>query len=124
MSEKYEFTQKGGFTIKSLTAFGRECQFYERLAARQRLRAIGWDDSRRIIDVEIEGVDMSDWPDFCDAYVSYARWADTGVELTDEELDLFNDRHWGYASEHIHLGGLGDVLGEAIDDAMAIYKEL
>lgn len=38
-------------------------------------------------DIELDGVDISDYPDLCDAFVSFARWKDTGVELTDEELE-------------------------------------
>ncbi len=38
-------------------------------------------------DVEIDGVDMSDYPDFCDAHIVSATWKTTGVELTEDELD-------------------------------------
>lgn len=46
---------------------------------------------REIVDLEIEDIDTSDAPDFCDAYVSFAVWKDTGKALTDEELEAFND---------------------------------
>lgn len=36
--------------------------------------------------IEIEGVNTCDYPDFVDAYISYACWLD-GTELTDDELD-------------------------------------
>ena len=36
--------------------------------------------------IEIDGVDMMDYPDFCDAYISYAEY-DDGTPLTDNELD-------------------------------------
>ena len=39
-----------------------------------------------IENIEIEGVDDKDYPDFCDAYISYATWIDTGKELTEDEL--------------------------------------
>lgn len=47
---------------------------------------------RGIVDLEVEDVDTRDAPDFCDAYVSYAVWKDTGVALTNEEIEAFNDK--------------------------------
>lgn len=44
----------------------------------------------KIDDVEIDGLDMSDYPDFVDAYISRAWW-DNGSELNSAELDLLND---------------------------------
>ena len=35
--------------------------------------------------LEIENVDPRDYPDFCDAYFSYAEYTD-GTPLTDDEL--------------------------------------
>ena len=47
--------------------------------------------------LEIEGVDSRDYPDFCDAYFSYAEYEDGGVlsdidleELTTEYGDVLN----------------------------------
>jgi hypothetical protein len=49
--------------------------------------------------IEIDGIDMSDYPDFCDAYISYAEYIDgeplTDIELaklTEDEGDLINSR--------------------------------
>jgi hypothetical protein len=42
-------------------------------------------------DVAISGIDMSDYPDFCDAYVESAVWKDTGVPLTDAELERIDE---------------------------------
>ena len=39
-----------------------------------------------VIDVEVDGLDMKDYPDFCDAYISEARFADTKQPLTDDKL--------------------------------------
>jgi hypothetical protein len=44
-------------------------------------------DIKYIYDIEVDGVNTTDYPDFCDAYFSAARWEDTGEELTDSELD-------------------------------------
>ncbi len=46
--------------------------------------------SNKYVNIEIDGVDMSDYPDFCDAFINYAEHADTGIPLTDEELDALN----------------------------------
>ena len=43
--------------------------------------------------IELDGVSNLDYPDFADAYVCYAEWADTGEPLTDPELDRLNEDH-------------------------------
>lgn len=55
-------------------------------------------NGREIVDLEIDDIDTKDYPDFCDAYVSYAVWADTKKPLTDDELDKFND----ICSDQVH----------------------
>ncbi len=40
-------------------------------------------------DIEIDDIDMNDYPDFCDAYISSASYK--GVDLTDSQLDELND---------------------------------
>jgi hypothetical protein len=42
-------------------------------------------DYLKLDNVVISGVDLEDFPDFCDAYVESADYE--GVELTDVELD-------------------------------------
>ena len=42
--------------------------------------------SRTVVNVEIDGVDYRDYPDFCNAYFSYAEW-DNGTLLNDDELE-------------------------------------
>lgn len=49
-------------------------------------------DTSNLIDVEISGVDFKDYPDFVDASVVAATFKDTGVELTEKELDVLNER--------------------------------
>ena len=39
--------------------------------------------------IEVEGIDTRDYPDFCDAFISYAEYK--GVEMTDEELEELNE---------------------------------
>lgn len=51
--------------------------------------------------IEIEDIDMRDYPDFADAFIAYAE-DHTGRELTDEELDHLNDEHYDIVNELIH----------------------
>jgi hypothetical protein len=41
-------------------------------------------------NIEFDGVDNSDYPDFCDAFICYAE-DEEGEPLTEDELDLLND---------------------------------
>ena len=43
-----------------------------------------------LTNIEIGGIDMNDYPDFCDAYVEYADKAD-GTPLSDAEIDALNE---------------------------------
>ena len=48
-------------------------------------------NGRAVIDAKIDGIDMRDYPDFCDAYFDSAFYED-GTALTDDELiQLTND---------------------------------
>jgi hypothetical protein len=40
--------------------------------------------------IEVSGINPGDYPDFVDAYISYAEWIGGGP-LSDEELDELND---------------------------------
>ena len=46
-------------------------------------------DYTKIEDVEVDGIDTSDYPDFCDAYIASATYK--GREMTEEELDALNE---------------------------------
>ena len=61
-------------------------------------------NGRVVVDVEIEDVFANDYPDFCDAYFSYAVFEDTKEELTDEELEKLTEEN-------------GDVLHEMAYDS-------
>jgi len=52
-----------------------------------------------ITDIEVEDVHMWDYPDFCDAYIAYAVWEDTGEELTEDELNELNEEHRDFVYE-------------------------
>ena len=52
-------------------------------------------DKSKIYSIEFDGIDYSDAPDFCDAFISYARYEDR--DLTETELDELNeDRDFVY----------------------------
>lgn len=46
-------------------------------------------DKNLITDIVIDEIDSEDYPDFCDAYISAAKY--NGIPLTDEELDELNE---------------------------------
>jgi hypothetical protein len=48
-------------------------------------------DFKKITNVEIENIQMFDYPDFCDAHFSHAVYQDTREPLTDDELDELGD---------------------------------
>jgi len=58
--------------------------------------------SREVVDLQLAGVDRRDYPDFCDAYIESAYWADTGEALTDEELEKFNDENGDLLNQMAH----------------------
>jgi hypothetical protein len=44
----------------------------------------------KLIDnIEIDGIDTKDYPDFCDAYIVSADY--DGMPMTEEQLDEIND---------------------------------
>ena len=46
-------------------------------------------DYKKIDNIEIDGIDTKDYPDFCDAYYCYGLTLD-GRELTDQELETLS----------------------------------
>ena len=46
-------------------------------------------DYSKIEDIEVDGIDTQDYPDFCDAYICSATYK--GREMTELELDKLND---------------------------------
>lgn len=49
----------------------------------------------------VEGVDMRDYPEFCDAFISYAETVD-GRELSDEELEALTLDNPDFVLEAAH----------------------
>ena len=48
-------------------------------------------------DIELDGIDHADYPDYCDAYACNAAY--NGRQATDEELDYLNNEHSDYIYE-------------------------
>ena len=46
-------------------------------------------DKSKVTAIEFEDVDTSDYPDFCNAFISYAEL--DGVEMTEDELIELNE---------------------------------
>lgn len=46
-------------------------------------------DYSKITNIEFDGVDHSDYPDFCDAYIVNAHY--DGQPMTEEQLEELND---------------------------------
>ena len=46
-------------------------------------------DYLKITNVYVDGIDMNDYPDFSDAFISSAEY--NGEDMTDEQLDEIND---------------------------------
>ena len=53
----------------------------------------------KITDVEIENMDMKDYPDFSDAFISYGYYKNR--DLTELELDYINDFRPEFIQEQI-----------------------
>jgi len=56
-------------------------------------------DIRQIENLEVDGVDTRDYPDFCDAFFAHGIWIKTGKELTEDELIELSETHPGLLNE-------------------------
>jgi hypothetical protein len=57
-------------------------------------------DFTKITNVEVDGIDLNDYPDFVDAFITSAEY--DGREMTDEELDYINDVHLDFVQECVY----------------------
>ena len=60
-------------------------------------------DTDKIEDLEFDGINGGDYPDFCDAYIERGTYE--GRELTEEEIEwlMDNERDWFYDKLTNHL---------------------
>jgi len=57
-------------------------------------------DFGKIDNMEFEGIDHSDYPDFVDAFLVSADY--DGVEMTEEQIDYLNDEHRDFVNERVY----------------------
>ena len=56
---------------------------------------------RTVVDATVDGIDMRDYPDFCDAYFDSAYYED-GTALTDDELIELTDTNFDALHEAVY----------------------
>jgi len=56
---------------------------------------------RTVVDATVDGIDMQDYPDFCDAYFDSAFYQD-GTALTDDELIELTDNNSDVLHEMVY----------------------
>lgn len=57
-------------------------------------------DFKKIDNMEFEGIDFSDYPDFVDAFLVAADY--DGKEMTEEQIDYLNDEHRDFVNEQVY----------------------
>lgn len=59
-------------------------------------------DYSKIDNIQVEGIDTKDYPDFCDAYIASADY--DGVPMTEEQLaNLDSDFVWECAMDQAYF---------------------
>ena len=58
-------------------------------------------NGRTVVDATVDGIDMKDYPDFCDAYFDSAFYED-GTVLSDDELIDLTDKNFDQLHEMIY----------------------
>jgi hypothetical protein len=71
-------------------------------------------DSRSI---EIDGIDQRDYPDFSDAYISYAEFVD-GTALNDLELDKLNNQEGELVNNLAHDRSIREVIRNTVKEVL------
>ncbi len=57
-------------------------------------------DFKLITNVSVDGIDTSDYPDFCDAFIESADYK--GKPMSDEMIDELNSEHLDFVSECVY----------------------
>lgn len=58
-------------------------------------------NGRAVVDATVDGIDLRDYPDFCDAYFDSAVYED-GTALTDDELIELTDNNQDAVHEMVY----------------------
>ena len=66
----------------------------------KKVQAATW-DVKDLVDIQVDGIDRRDHPDYADAYITYAVNKKTGKELTDAELDDLNENYSDFVHEQV-----------------------
>ena len=56
-------------------------------------------DVKQVTDIEFEDIHHTDYPDYCDAYISEATYK--GRKATKEELKEINDKYYDFVYEEL-----------------------
>lgn len=56
-------------------------------------------DISLVDNVEVDGIDHSDYPDFCDAFISNADY--NGEPMSDDMVDYINENYPDYVYEQV-----------------------
>lgn len=56
-------------------------------------------NNRLICDIEVDGVDSKDYPDFSDAYLCAAKYADDGGDVSSDDLEELQEAYPELAAE-------------------------
>lgn len=57
-------------------------------------------DFKLVTNVSVDGIDTSDYPDFCDAFIESAEY--NGKDMSEEMLDEINSDHLDFVSECVY----------------------
>ena len=57
-------------------------------------------DFKKITNVELDGIDSNDYPDFCDAFIVNANY--DGNKMTEDMIDYINDVHTDFVHECVY----------------------
>ena len=78
------------------TTFNRDAKLFDKLRiGKGRFQF----DLSKIDNVQVEGVDPRDHPDYSDAFIASADY--NGRPMTDEELDYLNDEYQDFVYEAV-----------------------
>tara|TARA_Y100000310_G_C20077751_1_gene532377 strand:- start:244 stop:453 length:210 start_codon:yes stop_codon:yes gene_type:complete len=59
-------------------------------------------NKRPITNIQVEGIDLQDYPDFVDSFIGSAQYEDTGDDLSDFDIYDLQDKYPSLAQELIH----------------------
>jgi hypothetical protein len=107
---KYQYNSKGAdYKIKQLE------ERIEYLKSKDSKMADGGTlDYSKISNIEVEGIDKNDYPDFSDAYIYYAEY--DGEPMTDKQIEELNENgEFVYEQIHRRLYARGGMLKDNLE---------